>query len=196
MISTLTAPPLLRRRRRGFTVGIALGLMAPLALLLALSLIPGGGSSEIQSVPPEIRAQRSALATFEDALAPVVDEGAATVVYGMRPGINDIYDQRFDDATLTTMAEGWVEATQRTRDRFEALEAPAFLAETADLYRQSFDAYHETARALLAAAQAGGEERTALITQAAEHGTRADDLYDAAKAGMAQHRQRLGLTDG
>lgn len=194
MISTHALPSSLgRRRNRGFTIGVVLGLALPLTVLLVFSLVPRDGNAENDTISPEIRAQRSALTAFDQALSPLVDTGAATVVYGMRPGIDDIYNQSLDDDVLASMAEGWVETTGTLGDDFAAIDIPDFLAETADLYRQAFDAYHDTARALLAAATSTGTERSQHISEAAEHGSRADQLYDTAKAQHDEHRQRLGM---
>lgn len=190
-------------RGRGFRLGVAAGVVAPVALLAVLSFIGGndsspGGASVAQNAglsEAELSAQRDALTSFEEALEPLTDQGAATVVYGMRPGINDIFDGRFDDETLTTMSAGWVDAMEAIRRDLAAIEPPEFLSETADFYRQAFDAYVETAAALHAAAQAGGDERQEYISTAAEAGSRADQLYDAAKAQIYEHRQRLGLVE-
>lgn len=181
------------RRRRGFTVGVAAGALLPIAMLLAFSLVPRDTSQPTDRVAPEVAEQRQALTAFLDKLEPVTTVGAATVVYGMRPGINDIYDQRFDDETLVTMAAGWVKAMERAGRDFAAIEPPSFLSEATRLYAASFDAYLETARALHAAAGATGQERADHIAIAGEHGTRADRLYDAAKAEVQRHRERLGM---
>lgn len=188
-------------RGRGFRLGVAAGVVAPVALLAILSFIGGndsspGGAPAAQTAgltEAELSAQRDALASFEEALEPLTERGAATVVYGMRPGINDIYDGRFDDETLATMAAGWVDAMEAIRRDVTAVESPAFLSETTDLYRQAFDAYHATARALHAATQTGGDQREEHISTAAEHGSRADILYDTAQAQLRQHRERLGI---
>lgn len=194
MISAYTLPSSLgRRRNRGFTIGIALGLMLPLGVLLAFSLVSGDGDAGGEAIPAEVAADRGALAAFDEALAPLADTGAATVVYGMRPGIDDIHNQSLDDDVLASMAEGWVDATRTVRDDFAAIETPEFLAAAADLYRQAFDAYHETARALLAAATSAGAERAEHISEAAQHGSRADQLYESAEAQLDEHRTRLGM---
>lgn len=181
------------RTRRSFRVGVVAGVGLPVLVLAVFSVLPRGGSSTGEAVSPEVAAQRQAFSDFDEALGPIIADGAATVVYGMRPGINDIYDARFDAAALTAMAEGWVGAMERVREEFAQVEVPAFLWEVADLYAASFDSYVKTARRLHAAAQVSGEQRAQGVTRAAEHGTEADDLYDAAQAELERHRGRLGL---
>lgn len=207
MISSLSLSGISSRggRSRGFRVGAVLGIAVPVLVLGIFSLLAsddpststastaGADGANARLSQAELAAQREAFTDFEEALTPITERGSATVVYGMRPGINDIFDGRFDDETLVTMSEGWVSAMEGVRDDLAAVEVPDFLSETGDLYRRAFDEYVETARALHAAARAGGDERSGHITAASEHGSRADDLYDSAKAELRRHRQRLGL---
>lgn len=192
MTAALAIPSGSRRSNRSFKIGVAAGVALPL-LLLVFALLPRDNPAPSNAAAGSLEPQRAAFAGFEDALEPLVQDGAATVVYGMRPGISDIHGQRFDDETLVGMAEGWVDATRTTRDQFATLDVPPFLAETAELYAQAFDAYHRTAQALLAAAGTTGDQRAEHITRAAEEGTRADQMYDQAKAELDAHRERLGL---
>lgn len=210
MISTLSLSGAANRggRRRGFRLGAALGVAVPVLLLGIFSLLGGDDTSTTTASTAaadganagfseaELATQRDAFTEFEEALTPITERGAATVVYGMRPGIDDIFTGNIDDETLVTMSEGWVTAMESARDDLAAVEVPGFLSETGDLYRQAFDEYVETARALHAAAGATGDQRSELITTAAEHGNRADDLYDRAQAELRRHRQRLGLQEG
>ncbi len=191
MIGTLAVGSRRRPRTRGFRLGLVAGLALPLVLLGA-SLI-GGNSSTTDAPTADLAAERQALTDFEDELSPLVERGAATVVYGMRPGVTDIHQNGLDDATLVTMASGWVETMEGIRDDFAEIAPPSFLAEAASLYTDAFDAYAETARSLLAAAEASGEERQEHVTHAGEAGNRADALYDAAQADLARHRSRVGL---
>lgn len=199
MTSTVSlAHPARRGKARGFRFGVAAGLVVPLVLLAAFSFVGDSGSrpAGVEGLSAEeASAQRDALRAFEEALAPVTETGASTVVYGMRPGIDDIHAERLDDETLTSMAAGWVQAMTEVREDFAAVEAPGFLEETVGLYREAFDTYLATAQSLRAAAQATGEERAGHISDAAEAGERADGLYDAAKAELAKHRERLGLVE-
>ena len=190
MTGAFAVRPMALRRGRAFNLGLALGLVLPLGLLVAFSLVPRDRSPD---VPREVAEQRDALAAFEKALQPVVDAGAAVVVYGMRPGIVDIYEGNFPDATIVTMSEGWVASMRDARDRFAGIDVPGFLSEAARLYRQSFDEYVATAEGLVAAARAEGEERGSLVSEAAAHGERADDLYEAAQAEVERQRVRLGV---
>lgn len=195
-------------RGRGFRLGAALGVAVPVLLFGIFSLIADETTSTTTASTTrsdsgaaglseaELDARRDALVEFEEALTPITERGSATVVYGMRPGINDIFDGNFDDEILVTMAEGWVTAMESARDDLAAVDVPGFLSETGDLYRQAFDEYVETARALHAAARATGEARSEHVTTASEHGSRADDLYDSARAELRRHRQRLGLEEG
>jgi hypothetical protein len=173
-----------RSRHRGFRLGVALGLMFPMALLLVFSVWPWGGGSD---VPAQEKAQRRALA-FEEDLKPVIDAGASVVVYGMRPGIVDIYEGNFADETLVAMSESWAASMRNARKQLAVVEAPAFLAEAARLYAASFDEYVALADGLVASAKATGEERVITISGAAAHGERADELYEAAKAEVERHR--------
>lgn len=194
MISALRLPAVFgQRRTRGFTVGVGLGLMLPMAVLLVFSLLQGGDDAGSGEISVEVAEARQALSEFEESLLPLIEDGGATVVYGIRPGIDEIHNESRDDEVLASMAQGWVAAMERVRGDFAAIEVPGFLEETAGLYRQSFDAYQEAAEALLAATRASGTERAEHISEAAEHGTRADDLYDTAKAQLAEHRARLGM---
>lgn len=188
-MTALALVPRGRRRQRSFRLGVAIGLLLPVGLLLAFSLVSGGGSPETTSTNAALAARQRALSDFEDALEPITEAGAATVVYGMRPGINDINGQRFGDETLVGMAEGWVQAMNAVREDFAAVAVPEFLAGVAELYRQSFDEYVATAEALLDAARASGDARSEHINRAAAHGTRADELYNDARAELEGYRQ-------
>lgn len=187
-----------RGRARGFRVGVAGGLVVPLAVLAAFSFLGDNDSSlaPVQGLSAEETAsQRDALAEFEDALAPIREQGASTVVYGMRPGIDDIYGERFDTETLTSMAAGWVSAMRDARERLAAVKVPPYLEETVGLYGQAYDAYLAAAESLHTAARARGEARREHISTAADSGERADRLYDAAEEQLRQHRERLGLSE-
>ncbi len=138
-------------------------------------------------------AERRALRRYEEELDPILDSCAFLVAQGMRPGVTDIAQGAFDDATLVTMASGWVDSTEELRERFEAVDPPAFLSEHAERLDEALGAYVQVARALRDAAEATGEQRQKLVAEVAPLGERADDLYDEARMILEEHRSRLGI---
>lgn len=181
---TVAAWPL--RRSRWFSIGVALGVLLPALALVALSAV-----GSCRSTSPE--AERRAFIHYEEAVERAVREGGFVVTQGMQPGLADIAEGALPDATLVTMARGWKGVIERVRAEFGSVEPPAFLEETARLYDGALAAYVAVAETLLAAADARGAQRLALIERVPVLGRRADDLWGRAEAELERHRSRLGL---
>ncbi len=137
--------------------------------------------------------RRVLLVAYTAAVEPLAKEGGSVVVLGLKPGLTDIGQGRFPRARLVQMATGWVGALERTSTAFAAVLAPGFLTEAKANYDRSLRLYVKTAKTLLAAARAGGEQRRALVARAAERGRRADASFDRAKAIVDKFRTQLGL---
>lgn len=178
------------RRRRAFSLGVALGAVVPAVALGVLSVVV----SQRSSLPGRaLESERRAFARYERAVDRAVEEGGFVVTQGMQPGVADIAGGALPDATLVTMAKGWRDSMERVRARLGAVEPPAFLREAARAYDAALAAYVEVAEALLRGAEARGAEWAALIEKVPPLGDRADQLWERAQAELERHRARLGL---
>lgn len=183
-------------RRRWFTAGLMLGVIAVFAAVAAGAVLDDRTSSPSSSaVQPDgdLVTQQAAFARFEEAVDRMVRDGGFLVTQGMQPGISDINQRRYDDDTLAGMARGWRASMRSVRAEFAAVQPPAFLAETARLYDEALAGYVEVADALLAATQATGARRATLLDDEVPRlGEAADRLWEAAQAELERHRDRLG----
>lgn len=196
MIAVAARPSRWSPRRRSFTAAVAVGAAVPVLAAAAFAVLSERASSPTPDMASGTAApavERQALLTYEQAVEAAVQDGGFAVTQGMQPGITDITDGAFPDETLVTMASGWLATMERVRADLAAVDPPAFLVETARLYDEALGGYVEVAEALLAAAEATGTERAALVGQVPPLGERADELWDAAGAELDRHRARLGL---
>lgn len=175
--------------RRATVVGLAVVMIAT-AGLVALDAAGPAGEGSTAGV---VGSQRIDLRAFERDLDPVTADAAKVVGAGLRAGVDDIYADRYDDATLAAMTTAWRDDLTRLRDRLTTIETPTFLGAVHRGFVASFDGYVEVAELLVAAVAVHGDERRALVMQAAHAGEAADEIYDRAEADLNGHRSRLGL---
>lgn len=180
---------------------VAVGAAVPLVAAAALTVLADrdGATTAVPSPQADpagvVAGERQAFLTYEQAIEAAVQDGGFAVTQGMQPGVADIAEGAFPDETLVTMASGWVATMERVRGDLAAVDPPEFLTDTAGLYDEALAAYVEVAETLLAAAEADGEQRVALVEEVPALGERADDLWDAAEAELNRHRIRLGLDE-
>jgi hypothetical protein len=194
----IAALPRVRRpeRRREFHRGAALGIGLPLLALVVIALLGDRASAPPPPVPGSLEAlaaEREALRGYGEAVDAAVHEGGFVVTQGMKPGIADIAEGAFPDATLVTMASGWVGSMEKVRSDLSGVRPPAFLLDVARRYDEALGAYVKVGKALIAAAEVTGAERAELIEKVPPLGQKADDLWDAAHVELERHRVRLGL---
>lgn len=177
-------------------MGLAVGAILPAVALGVLSLLSALDSSSEPATSPTAaasEAERRAFLEYEEAVERAVQDGGFVVTQGMQPGVADIADGAYDDETLIGMARGWTGSMERVRDELAAVEPPAFLVEVASRYDAALAAYVGVGEALVAAAEATGEERAALIEEVPPLGDRADELWERARGELDRRRDRLGL---
>lgn len=171
---------------------IALAFFALAVVALVVDRSPSGPAATGPGV--EAAAEREAFRAYEEAVEQAVQDGGFVVTQGLQPGVADIAEGAYDDEALVTMASGWLTSIERVRGELAAVEPPEFLAEADRLFDEALAGYVEVARTLLAAAEASGDDRAALIEEVPVLGERADEQWNAAQAELDRHRERLGLS--
>jgi hypothetical protein len=169
-------------------------LRGPLVYTAALILAIAAGATAVFLVgSSNRRADRAAILAYERAVLPAIREGGRIVVQEMRPTLGEIADGRITDADLLDRAEAWRRVFERARTDILAATPPKFLTGIEGKWRAAMDAYLETISAFEAIAQTPSGGRDAAVSEAADSGDRADDLFDEAAALIQFHRRRLGL---
>lgn len=180
------APMRSRRGRHPLLGRVVIGaFLAALFGAAALAALGDGGQRAAD--------QRAELVAYGEAVEPLVDKAGEVVARGLRAGVDDIHDSRYDDETLRNMTRAWVSDLRRIHKGFDGLDPPAFLNEAHGLYLESMERYVGVAETLAAAVEAGGQRRIDLVLRAAHLGERADAVYDRADALVDERRRRLQL---
>jgi hypothetical protein len=125
-----------------------------------------------------------AVAAYEAALEPLVEDAGFVVAEGLRPGVADVADGRYPDEVLVRMATGWVDELVAARAALAALPRHPALADVAASLDGALAGYVEVATVLRRAAGASGAHRQALLDRVADLGPAADERYDAARAAI------------
>lgn len=153
--------------------------------LLAAGILVAGSWQLAGRREPVAPVSQASLDAFTAEIERLGAQGGQIVVDGMKPGVSDIAERALPDAVLARMASGWVANMREVQRELAAVEAPGALAAVAVRFERALASYVRTAEALLAAAQASGEGRDALIDEAVATGTEADRLYDDAMRALA-----------
>lgn len=173
---------------------VAVTVVIAASAALAVTAARGGDASD-SAAPAATDADAHALAGYILALEPLRAKGGEVVQLGLKAGVTDIGHSRYDDVTLASMADAWVDDLEAVRDGFAGAPVPAFASEAHWLYGMALDEYVATAELLRATVEVDPADRQPLATLAAHMGERADDLYDRADRAIDRHRRRLGLTE-
>jgi len=180
-----------RRRRPSAGWGAWLAAIVLLALIVTLVVTRAGDDDD--SAGEGRAAQRAQLLVFFEALDPITKDGGRVVQEGLKRSVTDLHQSKLPDAELLATAEADQAEMERVRDQLAALKAPSFLRATKTLYDHALRDYVVTARVLVAAARATGDERAALVRLAIDMGEETDDFYEQAEDALARARARLGL---
>jgi hypothetical protein len=164
---------------RRFIIGVVAGAVAVAGLVPAIASIVG-----------HRHAPRPEAARFAAAIDELSREGGQVVVEGLQQGLRDIASRSLTDATLATMADGWVARLRQLEGEVAAVPAPsAALRQLRDRYGAAIAGYRLVAETLRAAVSAGdGAARDGLVARAAEQGRAADRAFDAAAAQLRRVR--------
>jgi hypothetical protein len=184
------SPP---RWRRFAGVALAGALVAFLAVLALPEPDPEPAAPEQPLLTAEQRAeQRQALEDYLRELKPLTEELGFLVVHGLRAGVNDIQQDRFDDETLEGMPRSWRAMLQTMRPRFEAVDAPEGLTDAHAQLVGTIDGYVGVTELLSQAVEAAGERRVELASEAARAGERVDREWNLAAYEIQRRIAALG----
>jgi hypothetical protein len=139
------------------------------------------------------REDRIAYLAYENAALGPIREGGRVVIQEMRPSLSELAQGRISEATAIDRANAWRRSFDLIRGQLTALKPPVFLGDITRKWIAACVAYKVIADGFERAARARGTERSRLLDQAADAGTRADKAFDEAAAVMQFHRRRLGL---
>ena len=153
--------------------------------LVAVGVVVAGTLQLAGRREPEPSVSQASLDAFTSEIERLGAQGGQIVVDGMKPGVSDIAERALPDAVLARMASGWAASMREVQRELAAVEAPGALAAVAVRFERALVTYVRTAETLVAAAQASGEQRDALIDEAVATGTEADRLYEDALRALA-----------
>ena len=159
-------------------------------------LIAGGiGATAVFLVgSAQRRDDRRAILAYERSLTSPLREGGRIVQEEMKPSLGELASGELSSAAALGRASAWRRVLEGVRSDVSALTPPSFLGDIEQRWKAAMDGYLAAADLFGRAASAGpGAERTRLLSEAANAGTRADKLFDAAAAVIQSHRRRLGL---
>lgn len=178
-------------RGRARVLGAAVGVVTA-AVVLGLLVV--GGVLWNDDAPVAIGP--AATADFESYLAevePIAKDAGRVVQLGLKKGITDIGESKYDDRVLTGMADGWAGEFETLRADLAAVTPPQSMEDAhADLVA-AFDGYLAVAATLGEAARAPSVERPALADRAAQRGEAADDTWDRGAAALQARANDLDL---
>lgn len=161
------------------------------------SVSPSAGSgspgSSVASAPPVDPEDVLAFQRYLDQLRPVVDAGAATVVLGLRNGVADVGQSRYEDEVLERMVDGWQAELAGLREDLRDLEPPHDLEEAHGALIEAMGHYTDVADQLEEALEVTGDARLELAKEAADAGERADDTWDRGALAIQAYARALGL---
>lgn len=176
-------------RGRARALGAVAGVVAA---VVALGLLVAGGALWNDGAATGA----AATADFESYLAevePIAKDAGRVVQLGLKAGITDIGESKYDDRVLIGMADGWAGELETLREQLTAVTPPRSLADAHGRFVQAFDGYLAVAATLGEAARAPSAERPALVDQAAQRGEAADDTFDRGAAALQARANDLDL---
>lgn len=188
----------------GVLIGVLIGGVVALVVLddRATSVDPAATSSpsssvspgsSVASAPPVDPEDVLAFQRYLDQLRPVVDAGAATIVLGLRNGVADVGQSRYEDEVLERMVDGWQAELSGLREDLRDLEPPHDLEEAHGALIEAMGHYTDVADLLEEALEVTGDARLELAKEAADAGERADDTWDRGALAIQAYARALGL---
>jgi hypothetical protein len=178
------------RQARSLRTGAVAGMAGVLVVLLVVTVWSSRHSTPITS---DLAARQSAVATWEDAVHPLISSGGQVVALGPRTAAADLASHKVPDAQMRSMASGWVRRLSDLREQIAAVPTPPQLRAAHDLLDRAMAGYVDASSDLLAATSATGARRSQLLSDAAAAGKAADQQYDKAMAVIAGLRAELDL---
>ncbi|HEX9765125.1 MAG TPA: hypothetical protein VGA36_00075 [Nitriliruptorales bacterium] len=130
-------------------------------------------------------------AVYLDAFKPLAEDAGFVVENGLKLGLADIGQRRYDDETLQEMPVAWGNLLAETRQALAALTPPAALDEAHQRFLEAMDSYTEVAAMLAEAAHLPGD-RDEAIARAAAHGAASDQIWNAGAVIVQDHLRALG----
>lgn len=140
---------------------------------------------------PDAATDLAAATTYLDALEPLAEDAGFVVENGLKLGITDIGQRRYDDETLREMPVAWGRMLGETREGVAALTPPDALAEAHQRFLEAMDSYGEVATLLAEAARLPGD-RDEAIARAAAQGELSDQVWNAGAVIVQDHLRSLG----
>jgi hypothetical protein len=131
-------------------------------------------------------AELAAAHAYLDVIRPVATEAGRIVQDGMKPAITTLQDPDGDHASLVGRASTWIGAFASTQQAWSQTTPPPALHDAHVLFLTALAEYAEVADRL-ARATTDDARRSALVDEAIELGTAADDVYDQAAQIVQAH---------
>lgn len=135
-------------------------------------------------------ADLAAATRYLDAFKPLAEDAGFVVENGLKLGLADIGQRRYDDETLQEMPVAWGRMLAETREALAALTPPDALGEAHERFLEAMDSYAEVAAMLAEAAHLPGDRDEAIV-RAAAHGERSDQVWNRGAVIVQDHLRSL-----
>ncbi len=192
-----TSPPTSRLAARMRLVAIG---VVGMALSFGVLTWLGVGTPPADAPPPPVAdpvetpdaaADLAAAAAYLDEFKPLAEDAGFVVENGLKLGITDIGQRRYDDETLREMPVTWGRMLAETREDVAALTPPDALVEAHDRFLEAIDSYREVATLLTEAARLPGD-RDEAVARAAAQGELSDQIWNDGAVIVQDHLRSLG----
>lgn len=163
---------------------------ATAALFLVAGVVATVASDEQAARPEQV--QRREAVDYLTAVEPLARDAGRVIQLGMKPGVEELRQERRSAGALARAAASWERETLDVRDRWRDVDPPPELVAAHETFLRALEGYAATAATLGAAAQAPRSERSQLLDEAVAGGERSDDVWDEAAAQVQGHLRALG----
>lgn len=134
----------------------------------------------------------AATQAYLDELKVLTEEAGFVTEEGLKAGVVDIGNSRYDDETLRGMPESWGGMLRDVEARMADLEPPRALREAHAHFLEAMDGYIEVARLLRLAVDEPRDRRLEAAQAAGDLGAATDQIWNAGAVIVQDHLRSLG----
>lgn len=177
----LAGPPAVGNLARLLVYGLVGAIVAFTLISAGLALFRDDPAAEL-----------AATQAYLDEFKVLTEEAGFVTEQGLKAGVADIGNSRYDDETLRGMPEAWGGMLGEVKARMADVEPPRALREAHERFLEAMDGYVEVARLLRLAVDEPRDRRLEAAQAAGDLGAATDQIWNAGAVMVQDHLRAHG----